>query len=413
MIVIDLDKVSQGFDFSQPWSTGFTEWDDGDVYSMLSGTARVPQVCGTLAVVSGLDRIESPDFGHEDDLVRVGFEVDGQKRDNEDFPYAYRGWIRLHGKWCANEIHTVSLRRQLFSRFGGILETDAIANKMVLIIGVGSFGSDTVLLLVKSGVTDLTLMDDDRFDVSNNMRHWAGLSQVGRFKTKALKDLILDKNPFAKVHTIEQRVDNSTRGLLEKLVGQADVIVCLTDNRASRTIINRIAVEQRKVCFYAGAFRRAYGGQILRVHPYDSLCFQCFLKTLPDQARNQEVSSERQAQSLAYSDRPVPVEPGLANDIAPITQMLSKLVIQELIRGQETTLRSLDEDLSAPLYLWYNRRENHTEQQQWDPLEFNIGGFHIMRWYGVAIGRDPACPVCGDYLAELARQHGLEEHRTG
>jgi molybdopterin/thiamine biosynthesis adenylyltransferase len=230
---------------------------------------------------------------------------------------------------------------------------------------------------------------------------------VGRFKTKAVKDMILDKNPFAKVITVEKRVEEQTKGLVEDLVAEAEVVICVTDNRDSRVIVNRICVEQRKVCFFSGAYRRAYGGRIQRVRPYESACYQCFLMSLPDEAANEEVSNIRQAQALSYSDRIVPVEPGLANDIAPITQMLSKLVIQELLKDKQTTLRSLDEDLCAPIYLWFNRREIDTEQQKWEPLEFNIDGFRILRWYGAPLPRNPDCPVCGDYLSRLAKQQGL------
>ena len=78
--------------------------------------------------------------------------------------------------------------------------------------------------------------------------------------------------------------------------------------------------------------------------------------------------------------------------------MVCKLVIQELLKGKETTLRSLDDDLVAPLYLWFNRREKGTDQENWQPLEFDWNGMHVMRWYGVAIPRDPKCPVCGDFF---------------
>jgi hypothetical protein len=73
----------------------------------------------------------------------------------------------------------------------------------------------------------------------------------------------------------------------------------------------------------------------------------------PEQ-KDQRVSNPEQARRLTYSDRPVAVEPGLANDISPISNMVTKLAIQELVKGTVTTLRSLDDDLVAPWYLWLN-----------------------------------------------------------
>jgi hypothetical protein len=87
--------------------------------------------------------------------------------------------------------------------------------------------------------------------------------------------------------------------------------------------------------------------------------------------------------------------------------MVVKLVIQELLKGTETTLRSLDDDLVAPWLLWLNRREIGTQYENLEPLEFNVGGMHILRWYGIDVKRHPACPVCGDFEGELARRECL------
>ena len=117
---------------------------------------------------------------------------------------------------------------------------------------------------------------------------------------------------------------------------------------------------------------------------------------LPDVDQDQEISSEEQAEHLSYTDRPVPIEPGLSTDIAPVSLMVVKLVIQELLKGTETTLASLNDDLVAPLFFWLNRRESGTQYEKLKPLEFNISGMHILRWYGIAMERHPECPVCGE-----------------
>ena len=174
-------------------------------------------------------------------------------------------------------------------------------------------------------------------------------------------------------------------------------MICATDNQPSRLILNRLSVEEKTPCIFAGAFRRAYGGQILFVKPNVTPCYQCFLMQLPEQAADQEISGHQQAQALAYTDRPVPIEPGLSTDIAPIGLLVVKLVIQELLKGTETTLRSLDEDLVAPWYLWLNRREQHTQYESLTPLEYNVDGMHVLRWYGVSIEKHPGCPVCGNF----------------
>lgn len=317
------------------------------------------------------------------------------------------GYVKKHQGWQEAKVQIVPVREQIFSRFGGLIETDAISGKPVLVVGVGSGGSRVTPEFTQSGVTDFIVMDHDRVEVGNVMRHVARLSDVGRFKTKVLAELIREKNPYANVRTLEEKVtwDNSEK--VRELVRQAAIVLCCTDNRPSKLILNRLCVEENTPLIIAGAFRRAYGGQVLRIRPGESMCYQCFLMMLPEQSNDEEISSSEQAQDLAYTDRPVEIEPGLSNDIAPISTMVVKLAIQELLKDSNTTLRSLDEDLVAPMYLWLNRREVDSQFANIEPLEYNINTFSILRWYGIDVNPHPGCPVCGNFEKYLAEKEGI------
>jgi hypothetical protein len=102
------------------------------------------------------------------------------------------------------------------------------------------------------------------------------------------------------------------------------------------------------------------------------------------------------------------VEPGLFNDIKPIAQMMIKLAIQILLKGRETTLASLNEDLVAPWFLWLSRREAGSPYADLPPLEFGVDGLRILRWYGIDLARNPACPACGDFTGHMAKEFGVE-----
>jgi molybdopterin/thiamine biosynthesis adenylyltransferase len=168
----------------------------------------------------------------------------------------------------------------------------------------------------------------------------------------------------------------------------------------ARVIVNEICVKERKPLIEAGAYRRAYGGQVHVVQPGMSPCYQCFLMAFPGMAQDQEIASQDQADRMAYSDRLLTAEPGLANDIAPINHMVVKLALQRLLVGKPTAMRCLDEDLVAPFYIWLNRREPGTDYERLGPLQFNVDGLRILRWYGVRFDRNAACPCCGDFIGK-------------
>ena len=389
---------------SSPFHGMFEGRSDESVYVLFRERAAEGKYSGTILCAENPEMVLPESFGREEDRVRVVFapaqcEATGFKPGKRGAP---RGFILFAENWHQVPIQVVPMRDALFSRFGGILETDALAGKRVAIFGLGSGGSQVAIELVKSGIMQFDLVDHDRVEVVNFMRHYCGLPDSGRFKPYAMADRIKEKNPYAEVRKWPLRVDWSVIETVRDIVREADLVLVTTDNQPSRLLLNRVCVQEGKTCIFAGAHRRAHGGQVLRVRPHQSCCYQCFVMMLPEQAKDQEVSNGEQARGIGYTDRPVPIEPGLSIDIAPIFLFSVKLAIQELLQGTQTTLRSLDADLTASWYLWLNRREAGTPYENLEPLGCNIDGLHILRWYGIKIERHPGCPVCGDFAGHFS-----------
>ena len=168
-----------------------------------------------------------------------------------------------------------------------------------------------------------------------------------------------------------------------------DVIVGGTDNNATRRLINEIAIDRGIPAIFGRAWVRARGGDVLRVVP-GGACFECLL----DLRQVEEEVTASRAQAIAYADAPVVAEPGLALDIAPISLMCARLVLQELVRGRGSALESLDADLPGSYFLWANRREG--EFEHWKPAGYRMNGLHVQRWYAVRTPRKPDCHACGE-----------------
>jgi len=383
--------------------------DQGDVYTLFEEGNMSGSVPGTILWENARSAFHISTVGESDDCVRVIISSPPEQAEEPGSGSSIAlGYIRFEEKWRQAKVQIVPVRSRIYSRAEGIYETDALAGKRVLVIGLGSFGSYIVLEMSKSGIANFGLMDHERLEVENIMRHVAGISDVGRYKTKVMAEKIHDKNPYANVRIRTEEVYWENFETVRELVKLADIVICTTDDNPSKLIINRLCVEENTPCIFAGAFRRAYGGQVLFVRPGVSLCYQCFLMLLPEQANDMEISSRAQAKKMGYTDRPVPIEPGLSNDIAPICNMVVKLTIQALLNGSQTTLRSLDDDLVASWYIFLNRREPGTQYENLGPLEFNMDGFRILRWYGIDVKPDEDCPVCGDFNRHLSKQEGIQ-----
>lgn len=387
----------------------FSSWDDGDALtqSELCVQASATTIRGTFV----LDQHKA-EKGEELAILLERTEASASKQNVFASPEgtAYRGQIvqTIDPSFQASDIVFADVEPQLALRRSGILETTILNGKTVLCIGLGTGGAHVVVELAKCGVGRFLLVDRDRLSVGNVVRHPGGISQVGRSKVNVVRDLILEKNPHARVdvHPVDVGFDN--RDLIAELVRAADIVVCGTDNQQSKLLINELCVAANVTALYGGASRRAQGGRILRVYPKRSACYQCFVAAMPEDASDVEISSADDASEIAYSDRPVAVEPGLSLDVLPIANLMAKLALLELIADTSSTLNALKRDFDAPWYLWLNRAEPGTQYADWPPLSESRDEMTICRWYGIYFDRDEACPVCGDFVASLAASYGLD-----
>ncbi|WP_104697047.1 MULTISPECIES: thiamine biosynthesis protein ThiF [unclassified Helicobacter] len=111
---------------------------------------------------------------------------------------------------------------------------DKLKHSSVAICGLGGLGSHIAIMLARSGVGRLNLIDFDTVEPSNLNRQSYMINDLGKYKTEALKEQILQINPFIKtqIHTLKITEDNM------KDLFQSDDIVCEAfDNIASKSMI--------------------------------------------------------------------------------------------------------------------------------------------------------------------------------
>ena len=78
----------------------------------------------------------------------------------------------------------------------------ALANKVILVIGVGGVGGTALEALARSGVKKFILIDDDKVDASNLNRQVLFTSEdIGKDKVSAAKERLLKINPEFEIET--------------------------------------------------------------------------------------------------------------------------------------------------------------------------------------------------------------------
>ena len=307
---------------------------------------------------------------------------------------------------ASNQARTIPTKENLYSRNHGILELGILENKRVVIIGLGSFGSQIAIELAKAGVGSFALMDFDRIELHNLARHTATTRDLGRLKTDVLREAIEGKNPYAHVDLFPIDINQHLETLLDEC-RKADLVICATDNNLSRINISQALINTQTPGIFGSALTRAEGGCVFHYQP-GGPCYNCFLGNGLIAGAREEVSSveagRRSGQIAAYTspeDADAVVQVGLSADIEPICNMVVKLALVELSRGTESGISSLEKELVFPAYLWVNRRERHFLRF----ASFADPGNRptIMRWYGIRMQKDENCVLCGkahDFVVE-------------
>ncbi|MBQ8802907.1 MAG: tRNA threonylcarbamoyladenosine dehydratase [Tyzzerella sp.] len=118
-----------------------------------------------------------------------------------------------------------------------------LKNAAVMVLGVGGVGSHCIEALARSGVGTLILVDNDRVSVTNiNRQSIAYHSTVGEYKTKLMKDRILDISPLTDVITYEKFV--LPENLSEIFERKVDYIIDAIDTVTAKLALASYAREK-------------------------------------------------------------------------------------------------------------------------------------------------------------------------
>ena len=132
----------------------------------------------------------------------------------------------------------MAMEQAIFRRSELLLGNEAmerIAQKRVIIFGVGGVGSWCAESLVRSGIRQLTIVDSDRVCVTNiNRQLMATTKTVGQVKVEALRERLLTINPQSEITALQQvfSEESASKFRLEEYNYIIDAIDSLKDKAA-------------------------------------------------------------------------------------------------------------------------------------------------------------------------------------
>jgi len=216
-----------------------------------------------------------------------------------------------------------------------------------LIVGAGGLGSPAALYLAGAGVGRLTLVDDDRVDLTNLQRQIAHTTaRVGAPKVESARAAIAAINPDVKVEVQLRRADAAA---LDAWLRDAGVVLDCSDNFATRQAVNAACVRHRVPLVSGAAIR--FDGQVSVYDARDPAC-PCYACVFPPDAAFDEVAC------------------ATLGVFAPLVGIIGAMQAAEALK----LLAGVGTSLAGRLQMVDAR---------------------TMQWSEMSLARQPQCPVCG------------------
>ena len=138
-------------------------------------------------------------------------------------------------------------------------ELDNILTKKIILFGVGGVGGSVAEMLVRSGISNLTIVDFDKIDITNiNRQIIATHSNIGQLKVEAFKDRLLDINPNLKLSTIDKAL--TEENISDFSLSNYDYVIdCIDDLKAKKALIKFCYEHKIKILVSCGAGNRYKG----------------------------------------------------------------------------------------------------------------------------------------------------------
>ena len=134
----------------------------------------------------------------------------------------------------------------MFDRFLKIIneeEFEKIKKAKILLIGIGGVGGYTLEALIRSGVENITIIDNDIVEETNLNRQLVALhSTLNKTKTTVAKERCLDINPNAKINEITKFIDKDNISTIFNL--EYDYIIDACDTITTKVLLVKYAKEK-------------------------------------------------------------------------------------------------------------------------------------------------------------------------
>jgi proteasome lid subunit RPN8/RPN11 len=276
------------------------------------------------------------------------------------------------------------------SRLEGAVAS-SLRSARVLLVGLGSGGSQTAEALVRAGVEQVTAIDKDTVGPENLSRTVYQFADVGLDKTEALAARLNAINPAATVRTVTAALDDIPDADLTAMVSESDLVVAATDDPKAQLRLNHLAWTLGIPAVFGGVYARGQAGEVVFTVPglEGIRCYRC--------ATASRRSTDHGGAGINYGTGQLNAEPALGADISHIVTASVKIAIGLLELCSGDAGHSAGNLVATALGNGYQFLILSTVPgYDFFPKVFaDAAGQHGYQSVWMSVEANPDCPTCG------------------
>ncbi|MEZ8025951.1 molybdopterin-synthase adenylyltransferase MoeB [Enterovibrio norvegicus] len=162
--------------------------------------------------------------------------------------------------------------RQIILRQFDFDGQEALKQASILILGAGGLGCAASQYLAAAGVGEMTLIDDDRVELSNLQRQVLhNDTTIGELKVDSAANALRQLNHHVVINTHAERLDDET---LSALIAKHSLVMDCSDNVETRNQLNRLCFTH-KTPLVSGAAIRLEGQVAVFTYGEEEPCYEC------------------------------------------------------------------------------------------------------------------------------------------
>lgn len=277
-------------------------------------------------------------------------------------------------------------RKFLIARGGG---STKLTSKRILLVGCGAIGGHLAFELAKAGISEITLVDQDKLNPENTYRHVLGRKYWGKNKTEALKIALDTHFLYMNVQAITCSVEKLLKDRIIELTNY-DLVILATGNPTIELHINELVHQQPggPMALFTWLEPLGIGGHaILTNNSLNGGCLECLYTSVTQEAGRVEnraaFAAPEQSFGRALSGCGSLYTPYGSMDALYTVAMAARLGINALIGNElDNPLLSWKGDAKAFLNEGYHLSNRHSSSET--SLIDNRYAY-----------KNQICPICG------------------